>query len=94
MARSLLPTYSVEWSPRAKRDVDAIHASIAIDAPLAAVRFTERLVAAGDSLERHPRRGRAKGKAREFVIVPPYVIRYRIAGSLVVILRVKHGSRR
>jgi toxin ParE1/3/4 len=50
----------------------------------------------GDSLVQFPDRGRAVPKTdmRELVTTYPYIIRYRIAGNVVVILRVRHTSRR
>ncbi|MDV3458308.1 type II toxin-antitoxin system RelE/ParE family toxin [Sphingomonas sp. HF-S4] len=53
------------------------------------------MVAAGDSLEAFPNRGRpGSHKRRELPSVPPYVIRYPVAGEDVMILTVKHGARR
>ena len=86
------PPLPVIWSPRAKRNVDAILVEIAVEAPRAAVAMASRLTEAGDSLELFPERGRQSGKVRELVIVRPYVIRYRITDRGVVILRVKHGA--
>ena len=54
------------------------------------------LKASGDNLASFPHRGRAvRGtEMRELVSTYPYVIRYYIDGSTVVILRVRHTSRR
>ena len=54
------------------------------------------LKALGDSLNRFPHRGRLvrKTSLRELVSTYPYVIRYAIDGNKVVILRVRHASRR
>jgi plasmid stabilization system protein ParE len=54
------------------------------------------LIEAGDSLAVFPHRGRpVRGTAlRDWVIVYRYIIRYRIAGDIVRILRVRHGKRR
>jgi plasmid stabilization system protein ParE len=64
--------------------------------PQAAARMADALLAAGDSLASFPHRGRpVRGTAmRELVTVSPYIIRYRIAGDTVIILRVRHGARR
>jgi plasmid stabilization system protein ParE len=41
-----------------------------------------------------PRAGRAvDGGSYEVPIVPPYMVRYRIEGGRVLILRVRHGAR-
>ncbi len=91
MATSSRP---VLWTARAKRDLDAIRAEIAKDAPTAAAHFTARLVAAGESLESYADRYRASGQVRELVTVRPYVIRYRVEPEAVVIFGVRHGARR
>jgi len=51
---------------------------------------------AGDSLVNFPRRGRpVRGtNMRGLVTVSPYIIRCRVTADTVVILRVRHGSRR
>jgi plasmid stabilization system protein ParE len=58
--------------------------------------MAETLVAAGDRLVNSPHRGRPVRGAdmRELVAVSSYIIRYRIAGDDVVILRVRHTARR
>ena len=50
----------------------------------------------GNTLADFPNRGRPVGArgVREIVAVFPYVIRYRIAGAVVRILRVRHAVRR
>ncbi|MBV9828108.1 MAG: type II toxin-antitoxin system RelE/ParE family toxin [Alphaproteobacteria bacterium] len=64
--------------------------------PLAAAHMAEALFAAGDSLVNFPHRGRpVRGTGmRELVSVSPYIIRYRVIGDEVVILRVRHSARR
>ena len=53
------------------------------------------LFEAGESLVNFPHRRSVGGTAmRELVAVHPYIIRYRIADDDVVILRVRHTSRR
>jgi toxin ParE1/3/4 len=54
------------------------------------------LLAAGDSLAAFPNRGRIVPRTtlREWTIVYPYIIRYRVAADHVRILRVRHGARR
>ena len=57
-----------------------------------------QILAAAEALITLPYRGRAVPAAalRETVLPYPYIIRYRIdeSASTVVILRVRHGSRR
>jgi len=58
--------------------------------------MVREILAAGDSLENFPNRGRPVpgSQLREMTLVYPYVIRYRIAADHVRILRVRHGRRR
>lgn len=60
---------------------------------MAAQRMAERLLAAADDLSEHAERGRPIGKGRrELAVVWPYLIRYRIDGDVVYILRIRHGA--
>lgn len=82
----------VVWTRRAIAKLDLIRAYIAQFDPEAAQRFAARLIEAGESLREFPRRGRpASSDRRELVVIPPYVIRYRVDGDRVVISDVKHG---
>ena len=84
----------IVWSRRALVDLSTIRTYIDQFSPLAAQRMTARLRTAAASLHEYPERGRLAGHgARELTIVPPYVIRYRIARAEVLILRIKHGAR-
>ena len=86
----------VVWSPSALRDIRHIYSYLAGFNRRAAEDLVHELVAAGDSLKTFPQRGRAipDTNLREWALVYPYIIRYRIAGDLVRILRVRHGMRR
>lgn len=84
----------VIWSPTALNEVARIHAYVADFNPAAAARLTHALIAAGDSLAQFERRGRSVGGSlHELATIYPYIIRYRIAGDVVRILRVRHGMR-
>ena len=62
--------------------------------PRAAERIATRLIEAGDRLSMFPERGQpASGGTRELVTVRPYVLRYRMDGGTVYILRVRHSAR-
>jgi toxin ParE1/3/4 len=78
------------------QDIRHIYRYISRFNPRAAEDLARELVAAGDSLESFPQRGRAVpgSDLREWTIVYPYIIRYRIACDHVRILRVRHGMRR
>ena len=64
--------------------------------PRAAARVADVLRAEGDGLVQFPERGRPVPgtNMRELVSTYLYIIRYRIDGDTVVILRVRHTSRR
>jgi addiction module RelE/StbE family toxin len=85
----------VVWTEPAVAALIGIRAYIGQFNPAAAARFVSRLVQAGDSLAEFAERGRPRLQGgRELVVVRPYLIRYRIAGDVVFILRVRHGARR
>ncbi len=86
----------VIWSPSALRDISHIYSYITRFNRRAAEDLARDLVAAGDSLEIFPQRGRpVQGtNLREWAVVYPYIIRYRIARDHLRILRVRHGMRR
>lgn len=86
----------VVWTKTALRGVWRAYDYLADFNPRAAVHLAESLLAAGDSLENFPLRGRlVRGTVmRELVSVSPYIIRYRVAGDTVIILRVRHAARR
>jgi len=86
----------VIWTDTALANLEAVQAYIEQFNPLAANAVSAELIAAGNSLELFPYRGRPvpRTEMRELVTTYPYIIRYRIAGSTVFILRVRHTSRR
>lgn len=85
----------VVWSKRAERDLERIRAYIGQFAPLSAQRMALKLVTAVESLSEHPHRGRPAGRhARELVVISPYLVRYRVRGDVVEVLRIRHGAQR
>jgi toxin ParE1/3/4 len=86
----------VIWSPTALRQIGQIYAYLAEFNLQAAQDIAQQLPEAGDSLASFPRRGRCvRGtELREWPLVRPYIIRYRIAGEVVRILQVRHGRQR
>ena len=85
----------VIFAPAAIDDLTDIRTYIGKFNPAAAGRMAARLIEAGESLHEYPERGRPISRnRRELAIVPPYVIRYRIKGEIVEIIRIRHGSRR
>ena len=84
------------WSPASLRDIAHIYNYIVQFNPRAAKSMVREILAAGDSLESFPYRGRAVPgtQLRETTLAYPYIIRYRIATDHVRMLRVRHGKRR
>jgi plasmid stabilization system protein ParE len=62
----------------------------------AAAQVAASLLDAGDGLAHFPLRGHsvAGTDMRELVSVRPYIIRYRVLGDEVIILRIRHASQR
>jgi addiction module RelE/StbE family toxin len=89
--------HGVIWSPTAVAQLRAIRAYVAQFNPKAAEELAADLIAAGNSAENFPHRGRPVPgtEMRELTTKYPYIIRYRVLrdGS-VRILRVRHTSRR
>jgi toxin ParE1/3/4 len=86
---------TVRWTPTALRDLQALHASIADDRDSAAIPKVDRILEAISALEDFPeigRRGRVAG-TRELV-VPPYVVVYRLRRGVIELLGIIHGKRR
>jgi len=82
----------VVWTATALADIASIFGYVRRFNPHVATRLVSILRQTGDSLATFPERGRLTGAGRrELLIVRPYVIRYRIDGSRVLILRIRHG---
>ena len=86
----------VVWTEPALAHLEAIRAYIAQFNPRAAREVAASLKALGDSLNHFPHRGRpVRGTGmRELISTYPYIIRYAIDGDTVIVLRVRHTSRR
>lgn len=88
--------YKVTLSAQALRQLEEACAYIHSEgAPLAAQRMAARLLAAIDTLERYPERGRpVRHGVYELLTVRPYVIRYRIRAPMVEVVRIRHAAQR
>lgn len=88
--------HTIEWRPKASADLLAIVAYIAADNPTAAQELKDSIEGKVAALAEHPklyRPGRIKG-TRELVAHPNYIVLYRIVGTVVEILRVKHAAQK
>jgi toxin ParE1/3/4 len=88
----------IEWSRRARTDIQDLKAYIAKDSPYYARRFTERIIASVEKLAEFPKLGRAVPEAagrddvRE-LIYQGYRIIYLTRPEGVFIVTILHGSR-
>ena len=85
------------WTEPALLDLDEIAEYIALDDPLAASRYVERVFDRVERLEIHPQSGKqpaelARTPYRE-VVVPPCRIFYRVEGDTVFILYAMRAER-
>jgi addiction module RelE/StbE family toxin len=90
----------VVWAEAAVRDLEEIVSYVARESPGNAERLLERLSTKASSLQRHARRGRVVPELMRFgmatwreLVVKPYRLIYRIAGSDLVLLAVLDGRR-
>ena len=86
----------VEWLPRARDQLLDIVEYVSQDSPQAAVELAHLIRAKADTLATRPNRyraGRIKG-TRELVVLPNYLIVYRVAQGQVTVLRVRHARRK
>ncbi|MCB8878917.1 type II toxin-antitoxin system RelE/ParE family toxin [Acidisoma cellulosilytica] len=86
----------VIWTDAALRGVSRAYDYLIEFNPYAAQHLAEGLLRTGETLSHFPHRGRpVTGTAlREIVVTHPYILRYRVQSDEVVILRVRHASRK
>jgi plasmid stabilization system protein ParE len=84
----------IVWTDEAVEHLEAIVTYVSVYDPAAAERLGRRLIEIADSLAHFPHRGRDAGEGRrEMTTVWAYILRYRVEGDTVIILRVRHGAR-
>jgi len=87
----------IVWLPEAQGDLRRLHEFIAQHSPDAAARAVQAIVESVDVLSAFPESGRPwePDMAYRELVVPfgarGYVVRYRVVGARVVIVRVWHG---
>ncbi len=86
---------TVRWTPIAADNLTAVYDYLAQDNEKAARATVEELLKAVDRLEQFPRIGREgrRSGTRELVL-PPFIVVYRIREDVVVIDAILHSSRR
>jgi toxin ParE1/3/4 len=85
----------IVWSPLARRRLQEIRDYVAKDKPLAAERLAIRIVAAVQTLRKFSYIGRAGAvpEIRELLIgKTPYIVLYKVRGSVVTINTIWHGA--
>ena len=85
----------LRWTRTALRDLDSLERYIAQDNPSAADAMVDRILRTIQLLTKNPemgRRGRVP-RTRELVI-PPYLIAYRVRRTEISIVAIIHGARR
>lgn len=88
---------NVVYAPRALRDLDAIAAYLSERNPDAVARVLGAIKSSVDTLNFFPQIGRIlnnAGHRRVPVLRYPYVVFYRIANEELLILHIRHTSRR
>lgn len=89
----MLPTI---WAGTAIGDAEELVDYIALRNPIAAVNVRNSLVEAAEQLGQHPylyRKGRVPG-TREAIVLPNYILVYRVELTAVRVVKVLHASQR
>lgn len=86
--------HKIVWTDEAIAHLEAIVTYVSVYDPAAAGRLGAKLIELADRLAEFPNRGRDAGDGkREMTTVWPYILRYRVEGERVIILRIRHGAR-
>lgn len=86
-------TADVEFSPKARSDLNDIGDYIRQDHPAAAERAIDMIVARCLSLSSLPKRDRRCDQSDRALTIGSYVAFYRVARNTVVLLHILHGDR-
>ncbi|HQG26913.1 MAG TPA: type II toxin-antitoxin system RelE/ParE family toxin [Candidatus Ozemobacteraceae bacterium] len=85
---------TIRWLDLAEKDLDDLFASVARDSLAIAEKEVERIIGEVARLQSHPATGRP-GRVPETreLVIPPYIVAYRVKAGTVQILRVLHSAR-
>lgn len=86
----------LRWTEGAVEDLRSAHEYLEAESPRAAAEVVDKIISAGERLERFPhmgRVGRVEGSRELVVTGTPFVVAYRVKGEVVQILAVLHGAR-
>lgn len=83
----------IRWLHLAEKDLDDLFAFIAQESLAMAEKEVERVIGEVAGLQSHPAMGRP-GRVPETreLVIPPYIVAYRVKGNTVQILRVLHSA--
>ena len=85
----------VIWTEPAIADLIGIERYVHQFNHIAARELAQRQISAAERLTTFPHRGRpVRAHIRELTTVWPFIIRYRVDGDVIAIIRVRHGMRR
>ncbi len=85
----------IRWFHLARKDLDDLFAFVARDSLAMAEKEVDRVVQEVSRLHHHPALGRP-GRVPETreLVIPPYIVAYRVQDGIVQILRVLHSARK
>jgi toxin ParE1/3/4 len=83
----------IRWLSLAEKDLDDLFAFVAQDSLTMAEKEVDRVIEEVACLQAHPAIGRP-GRVPETreLVIPPYIVAYRVKGNTVQILRVLHSA--
>jgi len=84
----------IRWLSLAEKDLDDLFAYVAQDSLAVAEKEVDRVIEEVSRLQSHPAIGRP-GRVPETreLVIPPYIVAYRVKGATIQILRVLHSAK-
>lgn len=86
----------IEWSHRARAELQSLVAYTKKRSPRGAARTMQRILKRVDDLNQFPEQGTAVGRGtyRLGVAQTPYLIFYRLKGGKIIVIGIVHGRRK